>query len=254
MPDSTQRFSSRVDNYVKYRPSYPPALLDLLRTECGLTVEAAIADIGSGTGLLAQLFLANGNRVYGVEPNCEMREAGERLLARYPNFTSVAATAEDTTLPDHIVDFVTAGQAFHWFDKARTPLEFARILKLPGWIVLVWNERRIDSSPFQIAYEQLLQTYGTDYREGAHHQLGLADFRAYFQSESFHVRTLENRQVFDLEGLTGRLLSSSYAPEVGQPNQAPMLRELKTIFAAHQVAGRVTFEYNTKVYYARLSV
>jgi SAM-dependent methyltransferase len=251
MFDSTQRFSGCVDNYVKYRPGYPPALLDLLRRECGLTPEAAVADIGSGTGLLATLFLENGNRVFGVEPNQEMREAGEHLLARYPNFTSIAATAEDTTLPDHSIDFVTAGQAFHWFDKVRTPIEFRRILKPQGWIMLVWNERRINAAPFQIAYEQLLRTYGTDYLEVSHHQFGLADFCAWFQNDSFQIRTLENVQVFDFEGLKGRLLSSSYAPEVGHPNHEPMLRELKTIFDMHQVAGRVTFEYGTEVYYAR---
>ncbi len=251
MFNSTQRFSSRVDNYVKYRPGYPPALLDLLRAECGLTPEAAVADIGSGTGLLATLFLENGNRVWGVEPNKEMREAGEHLLARYPNFTSIAATAEDTTLPDHRFDFVTAGQAFHWFDKARTPTEFTRILKPLGWIVLVWNERRINAGPFQIAYERLLRTYGTDYLEVSHHQFGLDDLCAWFQNDSFQVRTLENVQVFDFEGLKGRLLSSSYAPEAGHPSHEPMLRELKAIFDMNQVAGRVTFEYGTEVYYAR---
>ncbi len=251
MLDSTQRFSSRVENYVKYRPSYPAAILDLLRAECGLTPDSVIADIGSGTGLLARLFLENGYRVFGVEPNLEMREAGERLLAHYPHFTSVAATAEETTLPDHSVDFVTAGQAFHWFDRARAPVEFVRILRPHGHVVLVWNERRITTVPFQIAYEQLLRTYGTDYAEVSQHSLGLDDFRRIFQNDSFQVRTFDNVQVFDFEGLQGRLLSASYAPEAGHPNHAPMLRELRAIFDAYQVDGKVTFEYGTEVYYAR---
>ncbi len=251
MLDSTQRFSSRVDNYVKYRPGYPSAILDLLRAECGLTLESLIADIGSGTGLLARLFLDNGNRVWGVEPNQEMREAGERLLAHYPNFTSIAATAEATTLPDHSVDFVTAGQAFHWFDHVKAPLEFVRILKPRGCVALIWNERRIDATPFQIAYEQLLRAYGTDYAEVSHHAIGLDDFRAFFHNDSFQTRSFTNIQVFDFEGLQGRLLSSSYAPEAGHPNHEPMLRDLRTIFDTYQVDGKIAFEYGTEVHYAQ---
>lgn len=117
MQDSTQRFSTRVANYIKYRPLYPPAVLETLGQRCGLTDRSIIADVGSGTGILAEMFLRNGNTVYGVEPNREMREAGERLLVDYPNFHSIDGTAEATALEDGNVDFVTAGQAFHWFNK-----------------------------------------------------------------------------------------------------------------------------------------
>src|SRR5512144_1560718 len=112
MTDPTQRFSGRVTNYVKYRPSYPAAIIDLLRVECGLTPDSLVADIGSGTGLLTELFLRAGNRVLGIEPNREMREAGDRLLQNYPRFSSLDAAAEATTLPDQSVDFITAGQSF----------------------------------------------------------------------------------------------------------------------------------------------
>src|SRR6476469_8499971 len=142
MQDSTKRFSSRVENYIKYRPSYPPTVIDILTEHCQLTPAAVMADIGSGTGLLTELFLKHGNRVFGVEPNRAMREAGERLLAGYSNFTSVDGVAEATTLPDHSVAFVTAGQAFHWFDVAKTRQEFIRILQPQGWAVLVWNVRQ----------------------------------------------------------------------------------------------------------------
>src|SRR5262245_49376869 len=116
-PDSKQRFSNRVEDYVRCRPGYPAAVLDVLCEECGLRPESVVADIGSGTGLLAQMFLENGNLVYGVEPNAAMREAGEQWLERYPHFCSVAGSAEATTLPDAGVDFVVVGQAFHWFDR-----------------------------------------------------------------------------------------------------------------------------------------
>ena len=151
MSDSTRRFSSRVDNYVKYRPSYPPEVVELLAAECGLTPGALVADIGAGTGLLAELFLQNGYRVLGVEPNREMRQAGERLLGDYPHFTSIDGTAEVTTLADKSVDIITAGQAFHWFDREKARAEFARILRPGGWVALVWNERRVDATPFLAA-------------------------------------------------------------------------------------------------------
>ncbi|PYS30033.1 MAG: SAM-dependent methyltransferase, partial [Acidobacteria bacterium] len=132
------------------------AVTDLLTEECGLTQQSIIADIGSGTGILSELFLKNENQVLGVEPNAPMREAGERLLERYSKFKSIEGAAEATTLLDDSVDFVSAGQAFHWFDQKLARDEFSRILKPSGCVVLIWNERRIDSTPFLRAYEQIL--------------------------------------------------------------------------------------------------
>ena len=166
--DSTQRFSSRVDNYVRYRPGYPPEVLELLRTECGLSPSSIVADIASGTGILTRMLLENGNRVFGVEPNPEMRRAGEQFLTRYPGFTSVAGSAEATMLDDHSVDIITAAQAAHWFERERARREFVRILVPGGWTVLLWNERDTDATPFLREYEQLLLTYGTDYKEVRH--------------------------------------------------------------------------------------
>jgi SAM-dependent methyltransferase len=252
MTDPTQRFSSRVASYVKYRPSYPAAIIDLLRAECGLSANSIVADVGSGTGLLAELFLKAGNRVLGVEPNREMREAGEQLLQGYERFVSIDATAEVTTLPDRSVDFITAGQAFHWFDRERVSVEFARILRSPGWLVLVWNERRIDSTPFLRAYEQLLHTYSTEYGQIDHRLIDQDVIGAAFPAVSFQLRTFDNQQRFDFEGVKGRLMSSSYAPEVGQSNHAPMMAELADIFKLYQTNGEIVFEYDTRVNYGRL--
>ena len=249
MIDPTRRFSNRVANYVKYRPSYPTAIIDLLRAECGLSADSLVADVGSGTGLLAELFLKAGHRVLGIEPNREMREAGEQLLRGYDRFACLAATAEATTLPAHSVDFITAGQSFHWFDRERVGVEFARILRTPGWLVLVWNERRIDSTPFLRAYQQLLHTYSTEYAQVDHKQIDLAIIQATFPTAVFKTRSFDNQQRFDFEGVKGRLLSSSYAPEAGHPNHAPMLAELATIFEAHQQDGEIVFEYDTRVNY-----
>jgi ubiquinone/menaquinone biosynthesis C-methylase UbiE len=250
--DPTQRFSSRVGNYVRYRPGYPSAIIDLLRKECGLTPNSVIADVASGTGIFTRMLLENGNRVFGVEPNLEMRKAGEEYLAAYPNFTSVEGTAEATTLADHSVDLVTAAQAAHWFDRPRARREFIRILKTDGWSVLLWNERRVDSTPFLRKFEQLLLSYGTDY-QSVRHERTAEEIETFFAPSPFQVQRFESLQQFDYAGLEGRLLSSSYTPQADDVAYRPMVQELHQIFDAHQQNGRVAFEYNTLVYFGRLA-
>jgi SAM-dependent methyltransferase len=250
--NATQRFSSRVDNYVRYRPGYPREVLNLLRKECALTPDSIIADIASGTGIFTRVLLENGNRVFGVEPNAEMRRAGEAFLQSYFRFTSVAGTAESTTLSEHSVDLVTAAQSAHWFDREKARREFIRILKPSGWCVLLWNERRTDSTPFLREYEQLLLTYGTDYEE-VRHERTTAEIAEFFSPSPFRSSALEMRQEVDYAGLEGRLLSSSYTPTPENENYEPMLRELRRIFDEHQINDRVSLDYNTLVYYGQLS-
>ncbi len=249
--NATSRFSDRVENYVRFRPGYPVEALRVLREECELTPGDVVADIASGTGIWTRSLLENGNPVFAVEPNPEMRQAGERLLARFPNFTSVAGTAEATTLPGQSAAFVTAAQAAHWFDRQRARAEFVRILKPGGWLVLLWNERITDSTPFLRDYEQLLLTYATDY-EDVRHERTTEAVNEFFDPAPFQERTFAIRQEFDYAGLEGRLLSSSYAPGPGHPKHAPMLRELCRIFDARAVGGQVAFDYKTRVYYGRL--
>ena len=253
MTDPTLRFSSRVENYIKYRPHYPPAVIATLREECQLTAASLVADIGSGTGLLTELFLQNGNQVFAIEPNPEMRAAGERLLRNYPGFHSVAGRAEATSLAEHSVDFVVAGQAFHWFDRQKAQNEFFRILKPTGWVMLVWNNRETGATPFLMAYEQLLQRYATDYVQVNHKQVDEAALADFYGVHGFKSKTFSHRQEFDYLGLQGRLLSSSYTPEAGHPNYEAMLVELSKAFQAHELNGRVRFEYRTKMYYGQFA-
>jgi SAM-dependent methyltransferase len=253
MRKPTERFSSRVENYIKYRPGYPPEIIDLLAEECGLTPSSVVADVGSGTGILSAMFLKNGNRVYAVEPNREMRAAAERLLGLYTDFKSLEGSAESTTLGEGCVDFVTAGQAFHWFDRAAARREFQRILKDGGWTVLVWNERRTDTTPFLVAYEKMLLAYGTDYERVNHTNISDVVINEFFAPNDFRLKVFKTRQAFDFESLKGRLLSSSYTPEEGDSNYRPMLEELERIFQAHQRSGEVAFEYDTKIYYGQLA-
>lgn len=251
--DATQRFSSRVEQYVRYRPGYPKQIIEILQRECGLTKESVIADVGSGTGFLSRIFLENGNRVFGVEPNLEMRAAGERLLREFSSFTSVSGTAEQTTLADQSVDFVTAGQAAHWFEREAANREFRRVLKPAGWAVLVWNDREVEASGFDREYEQLLRTFGTDYEQV--HRAGfdtVKEIAAFFAPSAVKTKSFPHHQEFDYAGLEGRVLSASYMPQPGHRSYEAMSRELRRTFEAHQQAGRVRMEYMTRMYYAQI--
>jgi len=248
----TERFSGRVKNYVRYRPGYPAGVLDLLKIECGLSADWVVADIGSGTGKLTELVLKSGCYVFGVEPNREMREAGERLLKESPRFTSVAASAETTTLQSDSIDLIVAGQAFHWFDRKRSRKEFLRILKANGRAVLIWNDRRTDTTPFLTAYEGLLREFATDYEQVNHRNIDSVMLSKFFGAEP-KVKKFPYAQQFDFEGLKGRLLSSSYAPGQGQPKHEAMVAQLRQIFDVHQQGGRVVFDYDTLVYWGQLS-
>jgi SAM-dependent methyltransferase len=250
--NATSRFSDRVENYVRYRPGYPAEVLLALKNDCGLTASHVVGDIASGTGIWTRMLLENGSRVFGVEPNVEMRQAGERLLASFPKFTSVAGTAEATTLADVSVDFVTAAQAAHWFDRARARREFVRILRPGGWLVLLWNERITEGTAFLREYEELLLTYGTDYAE-VRHERTTDEVNEFFDPAPFQERTFAMRQEFDYAGVEGRLLSSSYAPGPEDSKHALMLAELRRIFGRYAESGRAAFDYITRVYFGRLS-
>ncbi len=249
MTDPRHRFSGRVENYARYRPSYPRVVPELLETECGLTEGSVVADVASGTGLLSKLFLENGNLVLGVEPNDKMREAGERYLESYALFDSVAGTAEATTLENRSVDFIVVGQAFHWFEPASTRAEFARILKPGGWVALLWNDPRRDATPFLAAYERLIQTYKTEeYKEfDLEGEVG-----AFFGTGGYGYRAFLHRQHFDLDGLKGRVLSSSYVPDKGEPGYVAMIEELERVFTMHEEDRRAAIDYETRMYYGRL--
>jgi len=250
--DPTERFADRVRDYVKYRPAYPKALLPLLRDQLGLHPGAVVADVGSGTGILSTLFVDFGNVVYGVEPNDAMRRAAEVLLAGR-RFRSVAARAEATTLAPRSVDGIVVGQAFHWFDAGAARLEFLRILKPGGWVALIWNSRRTAGTPFLVAYEQFLGRWCAEYPDIRTQCANTESLETLFGQVGYRQDSLANQQVFDYEGLKGRLLSSSYAPGTDDPQQPAMLRDLRRLFEEYSEEESVRFEYDTEVYYGRLS-
>lgn len=249
--DVKERFSNRVEDYVRYRPSYPPDVLEELERAIGLSTREVIADIGAGTGLSARLFLDHGNVVIGVEPNEPMRQAAARLLGSYDRFRAVDGSAEATGLPDESVNLVVAAQAFHWFDREAIRPEWKRILKPDGWVVLIWNERKLDSTPFLRAYEALLIEYGTDYTSVRHENVTEELIRS-FMPRDYARHVVRNDQKLDFAGLKGRLLSSSYAPAPGHPNHEPMIDSLAHIFEEFCPDGHAVIEYDTVIHCGRL--
>lgn len=247
-----ERFSDRAESYAQYRPHYSHDVVTAVQEACGLTPQHILADVGCGPGLLAEIFLENGNRVIGVEPNREMRLAGEKYLSGHPKFSMVDGSAEATTLADASVDFVLAGQAFHWFRPAETRVEFARILRQGGWAVLVWHDRNVDSTPFLRAYEAFVRRHSTDYEQVTHKYLASYEaLRQFSAPNEVGLIKQHNQQQLDFDGLHGRLLSSSYIPKSGEKHEA-MMRELPQLFSTHAAADRVTLEYDTKIYYGHL--
>jgi SAM-dependent methyltransferase len=245
--DATHRFSNRVDAYVRYRPGYPDELVATLLEQTGLDQNAVVADIGSGTGIFTRLLVDAGLEVYAVEPNNEMREAAEALLADEPKFNSVGAPAEGTGLADDSVDLITAAQAFHWFNNEITKQEFRRILKPGGRLALIWN-RRNTSQPFQQAYDGILHEFAPEYGVVNHMNLSNADLAAFFAAGSMTLLNFDYRQRLDFPGLLGRLKSASYCPDVDSPQYIPLVTELLALFDQFAVNGVIDFEYDTQLY------
>lgn len=252
MKGPTERFSDRVSNYVKYRPSYPAETISILRERCGLTQMWNIADIGSGTGIFTKILLENGNRVFAVEPNQEMRSEAEHLLSSYSNFFSLNAKAEDTKIDLHSVDMITAAQAFHWFDREKVRIEFERILKEKGWVVLMWNNRSTESD-FDKEYEDLLIKYSEDYIRVNHRNITYESIKTFFIPGRVEKAELKNLQIFNFDGLKGRLMSSSYAPKENTTAFHPMMESLEILFNKYNENGLITFNYITEIYFGQFT-
>ncbi len=252
--DPLGRFSQTATHYARYRPGYPPELLVFTREKLGLTPDEAIADVGSGAGQLARLFLENGNVVYGVEPNEEMRRAGEVQLQGFPHFKSIAGRAEATGLPADSVDLVAAGTAFHWFEVSAARREFQRILKPGGWVLLAWNLWHREPAPFNRAYRDFLADYSTDYAEATRRWEDESRIRNFFGGSPYREVAFHHEQSLDWAGVWGRYRSTSYALPAGHARFSAAERALRQVFEEKRSGGRVAFHFQTLVYYGRLMV
>lgn len=251
MMNSTQRFSNRVENYVKYRPHYPKRIIDYLKTEIGFAENEIVADIGSGTGILTELFIKNNNKVYAIEPNAAMRLKAEELFENDSNFISVNATAEQTSLKENSIDLIVAGQAFHWFNSEKTKREFIRIAKQEAHAALIWNDR-LFQSPFEKDYEDLLIKFASDYNEVNHRRITPEKIETFFYPEMVAIALFKNDQFFDFEGLKGRLFSSSYISLEKNEKYFEMLERLQYLFNKYENNGIVHFVYETKLYLSKI--
>ncbi|MEO3404399.1 class I SAM-dependent methyltransferase [Mucilaginibacter sp. CAU 1740] len=249
--NSTTRFSNRVEDYVKYRPDYPTEIVKFLHDTYNLTQDKLIADIGAGTGISTALFLNKGYRVIAVEPNYEMRAKSEELLGTFHGFMAHNGTAENTGLTDASIDAIIAGQAFHWFDAVLTRAEFKRILKPGGIVALIWNERKT-SSVFEQEYDELIVKHARDYVKVDHRNIDTERIAAFFNPSPMHLEIFENKQIFDFEGLKGRLMSSSYMPTKDDEGFDDMIADLQVLFDKFQQGGVITINYDTKVYSGKL--
>lgn len=250
---STERFSTRVEAYREHRPRYPGEIVEVLRRECGLTAETVIADVAAGTGLLAEIFLANGNPVIAVEPNAPMRAACRELEGEYPLLNCVDGTAESTGLAAHSVDMVTVGQAMHWFDLKAARVEFARVLRLGGWCVVVYNHRKMRGDAFHEGYERILVEFGKDYGTVQSSHLTEERLAEFFSPAEMRCATLPNAQELTLEGLRGRVFSSSYMPQEGSAKYPAMMEAVDALFARHAQGGVVKMEYECAACWGMLS-
>lgn len=249
--DPTARFSGRVQAYIRYRPGYPDEAVDWVLRAAGLAGSADLADVGSGTGVFTGLLLARGHRVFAVEPNTPMRAAAEAAYAGHPGFVSIAAPAEATSLEDRCVDFVSAAQAFHWFDQDKARDEFARILRPGGKAALIWNDRVTTGDPFHVAYESFIKQFATDYERVNHQNLGDTAFDRFFTG-GWEARSFGNAQRLDLTGLIGRVESSSYMPAPGHADHPTMVEALRGLFERYASGGRVRIAYRTTAHIGRV--
>ena len=245
--DSTKRFSDRVSDYTRYRPGYPVESIDWIYDNVPLSSNSTIADIGSGTGIFTEALVSKACSVVAVEPNEAMRLESDRRLSTYPNYTSIDGTAEHTKLDSNSIDLVTAAQAFHWFDLEKTKIEFERILGVNGKVLLIWNRRNPDASEFLAQYEALLKSSIAEYNR-VNHANATDSAIAVFLGDGMTTAEFASYQEFDLDGLKGRLQSSSYCPVEGTSEHSELMNALTSLYNEHASDSGVKFEYSTQLY------
>ncbi|MDR3709004.1 MAG: class I SAM-dependent methyltransferase [Capsulimonadaceae bacterium] len=246
--DSKERFSNKASDYEKYRPSYPEEFIAYLGDIIGINRSSKVADIGAGTGILTRLVGEIAGRIYAVEPNANMRRACEKFCEHLRSFTAIPGSAEKTELPDGSVDFITVGQAFHWFDPVATRIEFQRILKAGGKVILVWN-RREQETGLAREYANVLRQYCSDFAgpAGRGHASPEA-LAAFFRSGIYEERTFENNRMLTLEAFVGNSLSASHAPSAGDANYLPFIKALTSVFHTYSQSGKLPQPMMTRSY------
>lgn len=250
MQPNKELFSGKYSNYSKYRPSYPRDLLSFLETHASFSPLTVVADIGSGTGIMSKLFLENGNEVYAVEPNDEMRKYSSIDLRAYPKFHALSGTGEKTGLAGNSVDLVVCAQSFHWLNTELAKKEFSRILKREGLVALVWNDKVDTAEGFNSEYDAVCKNFKKF--TPSYHRTGgtVADQTVLgkFFEGNYSYTEFENHQDLTMEGVLGRYSSTSYAIGPEDDNYSSLLKTLDDAFRKHQDRGLVRIHYKTKIF------
>ena len=169
-------------------------------------------------------------------------------------FDSINGTAEQTNLAANSIDFVVAGQAFHWFDRDESSPRFSRILRPSGWVLLMWNTGRTDTTTFLSEInEHLISEFAIDYRQVDHRNIDQAKFNRFSHPLHCDIGAFDHVQKLDCAGLIGRLASSSYMPSESDPRFVPMSTAVEELFQRHARSGQVEIEYDTELYFGQFT-
>jgi SAM-dependent methyltransferase len=248
----TERFSGRVQAYLAYRPRFPREIVPFLREHGALPEDAVVADVGAGTGMLAEIFLEAGHRVLAVEPNAEMLEACRALATHYPVLEVVDGSAEATTLPDASVDLIVVGRAMHWFDWPRAHREFQRILRPDGWVLNASNGHRDSGGRIPTRLSEILRKYRTDTAEADTTRDFEKRLRGFLDPSSWHRATLHHAMTVDFATLLGYAESLSAIPRPGERGYDGMVAELRAVFEEYQRDGVLVTPLSSNLHLGRL--
>lgn len=241
--NTVERFDGRAADYDLYRERYDAnEILPPLRDWCGLIPEWLIADVGAGTGMLSDVFLANGNRVIAIEPNAEMRGACAQLHADEPRLDIRDGTAEATLLPDASVDLVCSGRALHWFNLEAAMREFGRVVRPGGWIVSVAAGRTEFGREENEAFVCVLERFSGSAKKRLEAYSAYTRMKNFFGGSDFHHYERGGELRMDWQHLRGMAMSLSHSPRMDDPRFPGFEHALKEFFDRYEKNGVVTWE------------
>jgi ubiquinone/menaquinone biosynthesis C-methylase UbiE len=241
-----------VEAYLAYRPRFPRGIITFLREHGGLPEGAVVADVGAGTGMLAEIFLDAGHRVIAVEPNGGMLEACRALAAQQPALRVVQGSAEATTLPDASVDLIAVGRAMHWFDWPRAHREFARVLRPDGWVLVASNGHSDSGGPISTRLSEILRKSRTDSAEADTTRDFEKRLRGFLDTSSWQRRTLHHAMTVDFATLLGYAESLSAIPRPSERGHDGMVAELTMVFEEYQRDGLLVTPLTCNLHLGRL--
>lgn len=253
MVNNEEKFSGKATHYDYARPAYAESLLNTLYSDYGFSPQSVIADIGSGTGIFTEQLLKRGNKVYGVEPNTDMRKAGEERLKGYQNFVSVNGDAANTKLLNTSIDIITVAQALHWFPLEEFSKECKRILKPNGQVVIVYNQRCNDFINKDV--DAVVARY-CDIRNAS---TGAAyiELKRKRINELYNGKFIEicksNSLLMDKNKFLSYWLSRSYAPREGDVNYKLFVNDIVSVFDKYAKDGLITLKQESMAYIGKVN-